>query len=86
MGEVHELGRQNFTRENLIDHLDRHAYYGVGTVISTAADRKSIALPVALDQQLGKIGGARYVEARARHAGRRRQPELHERHRLVGRR
>ena len=26
-------GSQNFTRENLIDHLNRHAYYGVGTVI-----------------------------------------------------
>jgi imidazolonepropionase-like amidohydrolase len=54
-------GAQNFTRENLIDHLYRHAYYGVGTVISTASDRQSIALPVALDQKLGKIGGARYV-------------------------
>ena len=28
-------GAQNFTRQNLIDHLYRHAYYGVGTVIST---------------------------------------------------
>ena len=54
-------GAQNFTRENLIDHLYRHAYYGVGTVISTASDRQSIALPVALDQKLGRIGGARYV-------------------------
>src|SRR5439155_10000967 len=34
-------GSQNFTRENLIDHLYRHAYYGVGTVISTASDRES---------------------------------------------
>jgi imidazolonepropionase-like amidohydrolase len=54
-------GAQNFTRENLIDHLYRHAYYGVGTVISTASDRESIGLPVALDQKLGKIAGARYV-------------------------
>jgi len=54
-------GSQNFTRENLIDHLYRHAYYGVGTVISTASDRESIGLPVALDQKLGKIGGARYI-------------------------
>jgi imidazolonepropionase-like amidohydrolase len=54
-------GAQNFTRENLIDHLHRHAYYGVGTVISTASDRESIGLRVALDQKLGKIGGARYV-------------------------
>jgi imidazolonepropionase-like amidohydrolase len=54
-------GAQNFTRENLIDHLHRHAYYGVGTVISTASDRESISLPVALDQKIGKVGGARYV-------------------------
>jgi len=54
-------GSGNFTRENLIDHLYRHAYYGVGTVISTASDRESIALPVQLDQKLGMIGGARYV-------------------------
>jgi hypothetical protein len=33
----------------------------VGTVISTASDRESIGLPVALDQKLGKIGGARYI-------------------------
>jgi imidazolonepropionase-like amidohydrolase len=54
-------GSANFTRENLIDHLYRHAYYGVGTVISTASDRESIGLPVALDQKLGRVGGARYV-------------------------
>lgn len=54
-------GSQHFTRDNLIDHLDRHAYYGVGTVISTATDKQSIARPVQLDQKLGKIGGARYV-------------------------
>jgi imidazolonepropionase-like amidohydrolase len=54
-------GAGNFTRENLIDHLYRHAYYGVGTVVSTASDRQSIGLKVALDQKLGRIGGARYV-------------------------
>jgi imidazolonepropionase-like amidohydrolase len=54
-------GSQNFTRDNLIDHLYRHAYYGVGTVISTASDRQSIGLGVALEQKLGTVGGARYV-------------------------
>ena len=54
-------GSKNFTRENLIDNLYRHAYFGVGTVVATASDRESIGLPVALDQKLGKIGGARYV-------------------------
>jgi len=54
-------GSQHFTRDNLIDHLYRHAYYGVGTVISTATDKQSIARAVQLDQKLGKVGGARYV-------------------------
>lgn len=54
-------GSQYFTRDNLIDHLYRHAYYGVGTVVSTATDKQSIARGVHLDQKLGKIGGARYV-------------------------
>jgi imidazolonepropionase-like amidohydrolase len=54
-------GSGNFTRENLIDHLYRHAYYGVGTVISTGSDKEEIALQVQRDQRLGKIGGAHYV-------------------------
>lgn len=54
-------GSQHFTRDNLIDHLYRHAYYGVGTVISTATDKQSIARAVQLDQKLGKVGGARFV-------------------------
>ena len=54
-------GSANFTRENLIDHLNRHAYYGVGTVISTGSDREEIALQVQLEQRLGQIGGAHFV-------------------------
>lgn len=54
-------GSQNFTRENLIDHLYRHAYYGVGTVISTGSDKEEIALQVQLEQRLRTIGGAHYV-------------------------
>jgi imidazolonepropionase-like amidohydrolase len=54
-------GSQNFTRDNLIDHLYRHAYYGVGTVISTGSDKEEIALAVQRDQRLGLVGGAHYV-------------------------
>ena len=54
-------GSENFTRENLIDHLHRHAYYGVGTVISTGSDKEEIALQVEHEQRLGKVGGAHYV-------------------------
>ncbi|MEE2636857.1 MAG: amidohydrolase family protein [Acidobacteriota bacterium] len=54
-------GSENFTRENLIDHLYRHAYYGVGTIISTGSDREEIALEVRQAQRLGAVGGARYL-------------------------
>jgi imidazolonepropionase-like amidohydrolase len=54
-------GSQNFTRENLIDHLYRHAYYGVGTVISTGSDKEDIALAVQRDQRVGRVGGAHFV-------------------------
>src|SRR5439155_2991002 len=29
---------ENYTRENIIDHLNRYAYYGVGAVMSTGTD------------------------------------------------
>ena len=54
-------GSGNFTRENLVDHLHRHAYYGVGTIISTGSDREEIALEVRQAQRVGEVGGARYL-------------------------
>ena len=54
-------GSDRFTRDNLIDHLYRHAYYGVGTIISTGSDREAIALDVREAQRLGEVGGARYL-------------------------
>ena len=54
-------GSENFTRDNLIDHLNRHAYYGVGTIISTGSDKEEIALQVRREQRIGEVGGARYL-------------------------
>ena len=54
-------GSENFTRDNLIDHLNRHAYYGVGTIISTGSDKEEIALQVRREQRVGEVGGARYL-------------------------
>ncbi len=54
-------GSEQFTRENLIDHLYRHAYFGVGTIISTGSDREPIAHEVWQAQRLGEVGGARYL-------------------------
>ena len=54
-------GSENFTRENLIDHLHRHAYYGVGTIISTGSDLEDIAIEVRQAQRVGEVAGARYL-------------------------
>ena len=54
-------GSENFTRENLVDHLHRHAYYGVGTIISTGSDLEEIAIEVRQAQRVGEVGGARYL-------------------------
>ncbi len=54
-------GSEQFTRDNLIDHLDRHAYYGVGTIISTGSDIEEIALEVRQAQWVGEVDGARYL-------------------------
>lgn len=55
-----DWGSQYFTDENLTDHLYRHAYYGVGTIISTGSDKEEVAQRVKLEQLKGNIGGARY--------------------------
>ena len=55
-----DWGSQYFTDANLIDHLYRHAYYGVGTIISTGSDKEDVARRVKLEQLKGNIGGARY--------------------------
>lgn len=54
-------GSKHFTRENLIDHLHRHAYYGVGTIISTGSDVEEIALEVQHSQRIGEFDGAHYL-------------------------
>lgn len=55
-----DWGSQYFTEDNLSDHLYRHAYYGVGTIISTGSDEEDVAKRVKLSQLRGDIGGARY--------------------------
>jgi len=58
-----DWGSQFFTEENLTDHLYRHAYYGVGTIISTGSDKEEVAARVKLEQLRGNIGGARYHQS-----------------------
>ena len=58
-----DWGSQFFTEENLTDHLYRHAYHGVGTIISTGSDSEEVAARVKLEQLRGNIGGARYHQS-----------------------
>jgi imidazolonepropionase-like amidohydrolase len=58
-----DWGSQYFTEANLTDHLYRHAYYGVGTIISTGSDKEEVAARVKLEQLRGNIGGARYHQS-----------------------
>lgn len=58
-----DWGSKYFTDANLIDHLYRHAYYGVGTIISTGSDKEEVANRVYLEQLKGNIGGARYHQS-----------------------
>jgi imidazolonepropionase-like amidohydrolase len=54
---------RNYTRENVIDTLDRLAYYGVGAVFSAGTDPADLAQAIQRDQASGKVGGARFIFA-----------------------
>jgi imidazolonepropionase-like amidohydrolase len=45
----------NFTADNLLDHLQRQAYYGVGTVLDGGSAVLSVALPFQADQAANKL-------------------------------
>jgi imidazolonepropionase-like amidohydrolase len=54
---------ENYTRDNMIDTLDRLAYYGIGAVFSAGADPTDLAIQLRRDQAAGRIGGPRFVFA-----------------------
>jgi imidazolonepropionase-like amidohydrolase len=54
---------ENYTRANVLDTLDRLAYYGVGAVFSAGTDPADLAIAVQRDQAAGRAGGARFVFA-----------------------
>jgi imidazolonepropionase-like amidohydrolase len=54
---------RNYTRENVLETLDRLAYYGVGAAFSAGTDPVDIALSIQRDQAAGRVGGARLVIA-----------------------
>ena len=56
------LGAENWTPENVLAHMQREAYYGVGVVLSAGADETERAQRFEQDQAAGKFPpAARYV-------------------------
>lgn len=53
----------NFTRENLIDQLNRYAYCGIAAVLSLGTDLGDLPFELRAEQQSGKLGGALYRTA-----------------------
>jgi len=56
-------GSQNYSRENLIDHLQRYAYYGFGAVFSAGSDPDQLAIALQQEQREGVFVGARFLFA-----------------------
>ncbi len=56
-------GGENYSRENVIDHLYRNAYYGIGAVFSTGTDPNEFAVRLQEDQRAGEFEGARFLFA-----------------------
>ena len=53
----------NYTRENVVDHLNRYAYYGVGVIVSLGTDAGDVWSDIRRDQEAGSLGGARLFTA-----------------------
>ena len=56
-------GVENYSRENLIDHLQRYAYYGFSAVFSAGSDPYALAYEVQQAQLSGEFAGARVLVA-----------------------
>src|SRR5215475_12931945 len=50
---------ENFTRENIIDDLNRALYFGVAVVQSQGIEKGDVTYQIRADQEAGKLGGAR---------------------------
>ena len=53
----------NYTRENVVDHLNRYAYHGVGVIVSLGTDAGDVWSDIRRDQDAGTLGGARLFTA-----------------------
>ena len=53
----------NYTRETLLDQLNRYAYAGVAAVLSLGTDPGALSSEIRRDQKAGRAGGARLLTA-----------------------
>src|SRR6185295_9397704 len=49
----------NFTRENIMDDLNRALYFGVAVVQSQGIEKGEVTYQIRADQDAGELGGAR---------------------------
>jgi len=56
-------GSQHYSRGNLIDHLQRYAYYGFSGVFSAGSDPDDLAIALQQSQQRREFEGARFLFA-----------------------
>lgn len=54
-------GAENYSRENLVDHLQRYAYYGFSAVFSAGSDPDALAYQVQQAQLAGEFQSARFL-------------------------
>lgn len=56
-------GSQNYNRENLIDHLQRYAFYGFSAVFSAGSDPDEFAFSIQQEQSNTELPAARFLFA-----------------------
>jgi imidazolonepropionase-like amidohydrolase len=54
---------ENFTRETILDDLDRALYFGISTVMSQGVEKGDVMYQIRADQAAGRLGGARLMLA-----------------------
>ena len=56
-------GAEHYSRETLMDHLNRYAYYGYSAVFSAGSDPDDLSLRLQAEQRSGDVGGAQFLFA-----------------------
>lgn len=54
---------ENFTRETLVDQLNRYAYAGIAAVLSLGTEPGDLPFQIRAEQEAGRLGGALFLTA-----------------------